>query len=180
MSDTNVDPQRSKRKRKASKYLDPSIYATHQPSEIKPRACNPRKKSKSTRGRTRSAETATEQPYEQRTPASAPTDLVVERIISRRFVHGYAEYKCRWRGYTREDDTWEPLHCLLDSVAVEKVYFYERRLAHYPRGARLEVTRMNVLGGSSFRQNAKPGVLNSLLVRQVGWCEWNFLSELNV
>jgi len=56
----------------------------------------------------------------------------VEQIISRRFVHGYAEYKCRWRGYAREDDTWEPLHCLLDSVAVEKVYLYERRLAHYP------------------------------------------------
>ena len=42
----------------------------------------------------------------------------IERIVGKRMNRstGTAEYCVRWKGYTEEDDTWEPIENIIDKV----------------------------------------------------------------
>jgi len=51
-----------------------------------------------------------------------------ERIVGKRTRRGRVEYLVRWRGYTDEDDTWEPRENLM-AGADRMISDYERRRA---------------------------------------------------
>ena len=36
----------------------------------------------------------------------------VEKIVKKRVKNGKVEYKVRWKGYSKDDDTWEPIEHL--------------------------------------------------------------------
>ena len=42
----------------------------------------------------------------------------VEEVLEKRKTKGYLEYKVRWKNYDSDDDTWEPVENLRDSVDV--------------------------------------------------------------
>jgi transposase InsO family protein len=51
----------------------------------------------------------------------------VQAIVSHRGTPGNYEYKARWKGFTPDDDTWEPAE-MFDDVDTIKTYWSKRRL----------------------------------------------------
>ncbi|SAL97592.1 hypothetical protein [Absidia glauca] len=51
----------------------------------------------------------------------------VQAIVSHRGTPGKYEYKVRWKGFTPDDDTWEPAE-MFDDVDTIKTYWSKRRL----------------------------------------------------
>ncbi|CAA2991133.1 Hypothetical predicted protein, partial [Olea europaea subsp. europaea] len=45
---------------------------------------------------------------EESTGSAGEEEFEVEKVIThRRLANGTVEYKVRWKGYTKDDDTWE-------------------------------------------------------------------------
>ena len=56
-------------------------------------------------------------PRERRIPCVVPPQVLgVERIVAKRFREGKAFFLVRWKGYTPEEDTWEPDEHLPDDI----------------------------------------------------------------
>ena len=57
-------------------------------------------------------------------------EYVVERVVSKRVTHkGVVEYLLKWRGYSEEENTWEPLKNLdcADLIAEFEAKLSEKR-----------------------------------------------------
>ena len=51
------------------------------------------------------------------TSARDPREFLVDRVAEHRFTHqGYPEFHVYWKGYPKEDATWEPLSHVLGNV----------------------------------------------------------------
>ena len=61
--------------------------------------------------------------------ASGDEEWLMENIVDKRFYHGMPEYKVRWKGFSEEHDTWEPLknlqHCI-DAVQEYEAEYAEQ------------------------------------------------------
>ena len=55
------------------------------------------------------------------TEAAIPKVYVVDKVVNVRIKEGEVEYKVRWQGYNRKDDTWKPADNLLQHGAKEAV-----------------------------------------------------------
>jgi hypothetical protein len=53
-------------------------------------------------------------------------EFIVEKVLAKRIKNGRVEYLLRWKGYTKDDDTWEPLENLDCADLIEQ---YEQRKA---------------------------------------------------
>jgi hypothetical protein len=53
-----------------------------------------------------------DQPIVQFVPDESDQEYEVEKVVDKRIFKGKVEYRIRWRGYTSEDDTWEPVQNL--------------------------------------------------------------------
>ena len=58
-------------------------------------------------------------------------EWVVGELLESRRVHGREEIRVQWRGYGREDDSWEPAHKLREDVP-EMVQRFEESYVHMP------------------------------------------------
>ncbi|CAF4726041.1 unnamed protein product, partial [Rotaria sp. Silwood1] len=57
-------------------------------------------------------------------------EFVVERIVSHRFRNGRKEYLLQWKGYSEEENTWEPQQNLDCPDLIEQ---YENRIMQKSR-----------------------------------------------
>jgi len=69
----------------------------------------------------------------QRREAPPPAEIInneeeheVKEVIDKRKRYGRIQYRIRWRGFSREDDTWEPKENLQN--AADKLQEFEQRL----------------------------------------------------
>lgn len=53
---------------------------------------------------------------------------VIESIVTHRGTPGNYEYKVRWKGYTAEDDTWEPADHFDSPTMIDQ--YWRRRSAN--------------------------------------------------
>lgn len=80
-------------------------------------------------------------------------EFVVERIVSHRFRNGRKEYYLQWKGYSEEDNTWEPEQNLDCPDLIEE---YENRIAQKPRYTHDGSSSTNLKRKSSLDQASVP------------------------